>query len=83
MFKLTPLWQIQKKQENDMLRAALGPVVGNAVIKVHEDNLRSARGGSGSSNYDEENEKGKCELTEEASKYLDSLGWWNPHPYRG
>jgi|GEM_PF-7088334 len=37
---LTPMWKIQKKSENEMLKAALGPIVGKAVIKVHEDILK-------------------------------------------
>lgn len=44
MFRITPLWQIQKRQENDMLRAALGPAVGNAVIAVHKTSKGAVRG---------------------------------------
>jgi len=36
-FKLTPLWQIQEKMEREKLRAALGPVMGDAVIKCQDE----------------------------------------------
>ena len=54
MFKMTPLWKIQKKQECDTLRAILGPAIGNAVIRIHEGNLKNPCGSSSSQSKEEE-----------------------------